>query len=167
MKLYCKVENNSVVQSPRLLDIQNYYKSDFELLDDGWYTVEQILPETFDERFEVMNTIQYEILQYKVIANYTKRNKTTEELQQYIDSCTLELQFQQQNALTICESVLDPDGEVFSQLSPQEVEHWRDFKTSVENLFITNANTNVWEIQFPNIPMINPPLDAPAPIILP
>ena len=157
MKLYCKVENNVVINPPNVLSIQLSLKSDFELLEEGWYTVEQILPDTFDQRFEVMNPIEYEILQYKVRATYTKRQKTSEELQEFIDVQTQDLQQQQTSALVICEDMLNPSGSIYNTLSIQEREHWLQYKRNVEQLFIINEGKNVWEITFPMIPTAEPP----------
>lgn len=156
MKLYCKVENNVVTQPPGLLSVQNELKSDFDLLDEGWYYVQQILPDTFDERFEVMETIEYEILPTKVKATYIKRPKTSDEMQQFRDNKLHELQQQQTQALIVCEEVMNVSGSIYNILSIQEREHWRDFKKTVQDLFILNDGKESWEISFPPMPLLEP-----------
>lgn len=154
MKLYCKVENNRVIGIPSVLSIQDSMKSDFELLENGWYVVEQTLPESFDERFEVMNVPQYEILQYKVKATYTKREKTEEEMQQFISHRREQLEYRRNQELLFCEVELSPDSDFYKSLSIQEKEHWRDYKKTLEDLFVLNANKNIWEFDLPNKPPV-------------
>ena len=80
MKLYSLVQNNTVVNGPVPLPLNLEEKSDFELLELGWYYTDCIRPSTFIDQFEIMLPMQFEIKQTKVICTFLKRNKTEEEL---------------------------------------------------------------------------------------
>lgn len=149
MKLYCKVENNEVVSPPSVLHPSLQFKSDFELLEAGWYLAEQHLPDTFDERFEVM-MLEYELHQYKVVVNYTKRYKTEEELTEFINGIRTQLEEQRQLELTQCYQMLDKNSNAFWNLTEPEKIKWQDYQDALTNLF--NTDKNIWEIEFPKNP---------------
>lgn len=149
MKLYCKVENNTVMTPPSVLHPSLQLKSDFELLDLGWYVVEQLLPETFDERFEVMD-LSYDILPYKVVVTYTKHNKTDEELQEFTTQLRIVLTEKQQFELEQTSMMTDTNSQAYWHLTEPERIKWQAYKEQLENLF--NTNTPIWEIIFPESP---------------
>jgi hypothetical protein len=145
MKLYCKVEQGQVVEGPKLLPLHLSARSDFDLLNMGWYVVDRALPQHFDERLEVM-TITYNIQDRTVVAIYNKRNKTEEEIQHYKNEITAQLQEKINHELKNCRSKLDfPE-----KLTLQEIESWQQYKNSLENFF--NTDIPVWDIPFPVSP---------------
>lgn len=127
MKLYCKIENDQVVVGPALLPLDIEMKSDFELLDLGWKVGERIVPDTFDDITEVMLPPEFEILPYKVIVTFTKREKTAEEIAEKRAEIIMSVQAAQTQALAACEALM-ADHPTWAKKSQQEREAWETYK---------------------------------------
>jgi hypothetical protein len=127
MKLYCKIENEVVTYGPGLLPVDIAMKSDFELLDLGWKVAERIVTDTFDDITEVMLPPEFEILPYKVIVTFTKREKTAEEIAEKRAEIIMRVQAAQTQALAACEALM-ADQPTWVKKSLQEREAWETYK---------------------------------------
>jgi hypothetical protein len=168
MKLYCLVKNNFVVNGPTIvgpaptsLPAALVDKSDFELLDLGWYYAECIRPDSFVDRYELMLPTEFDIRATKVICTFRKRNKTQEELDtQNIEKQQL-VETDKLNRLTFANQFMQ--SEEYAILTDAIKLQWVEYLQLVTNTITTNLGDAIWDVNFPmppqttNIP-VTPPM---------
>jgi|APGre2960657444_1045066.scaffolds.fasta_scaffold126038_2 hypothetical protein len=135
MKLYCYVENNTVISGPQLLPVNLESLSDFELLEKGWMVAERIIPTSIDHFTELWN-IEFEIQQYKVIARFNKQSKTPEQIQEHNLEMLHVLREMRDNLLTTFNNVIG--NSEWNELSPEKKAEWYEYKATLENLILTD-----------------------------
>lgn len=153
MKLYCKVENDSVVMGPTNLPLDLQLLSDFDLLDLGWRVTERILPDTFEDRKEIME-IEFTVLPFKVIATYTKRLKTERELKIDSDNKRIELnnelEFLKSYVMALIEST------DYQELPSEIQAEWIEYREIINSINLQDiTDMDVWDYNFPNAPQFN------------
>lgn len=150
IKLYCYVENASVVSGPQVLGPQLADKSDFELLDLGWYYAECIRPESFVDRYEVFLPIQFDIQPRKVVCTYTKRDKTPEELAAQDAEKQAEVEADKADRLTFAGTFMNSPA--YQALPVATQNEWVVYVQQVTDTPTSGEGVDVWNVYFPSQP---------------
>jgi hypothetical protein len=87
LDLWVKVENGQVVSRPNKLpaEVQTWGAEREALINSGWYPIESVKPQTFNDATEKWDSESFDIESDKVIWTLVKRNKTAEELKAEAD----------------------------------------------------------------------------------
>lgn len=150
MKLYCFVENGVVITGPQSLPINLIDKSDFELLEMGWYYAECIRPESFVDRYEVFNPIDYVIHPTKVVCTWTKRSKTQEELDTQNSEKQQQVEADKNSRLEFANTFIQSTE--YEQLSQEHKNQWITYIQQVTDTVTTNLGDAIWDVYFPPQP---------------
>ena len=150
MKLYCLIENGNVVQGPLPLPINLVNKSDFELLELGWYYTECIRPDSFVDRYEIWLPNQYDIQQYKVICTFVKRNKTQEELDIQNAEKQVLVEADKTSRLEFANTFMQ--SEDYTKLSQAIQDEWQTYVQVIINTITTDLGDAIWDVSFPMLP---------------
>lgn len=160
MKLYCLVKNNFVVNGPTTLPPMYIDKSDFELLDLGWYYAECIRPESFVDRYELMLPTEFDIRATKVICTFRKRNKTQAELDVQNAEKQQLVETDKSNRLTFANQFMQ--SEEYAMLTDAIKLQWVEYLQIVTNTITTNLGDAIWNVNFPIPPQTtNTPVTPP------
>ena len=162
MKLYCYVEQGAVVSGPSILPLDLVSKSDFELLDLGWYYAECIRPDSFVDQYEVFLPMQFTILSTKVICTFTKRDKTQAELDAQNAEKKTEVEQDKTNRLTFAETFMASD--VYTALPTLIKDQWPPYVQAVTDTVTQNLGNDIWHVNFPTQPPTN---NTPSPVYPP
>lgn len=158
MKLYCFVQNDTVVSGPQTLPIQLASLSDFELLSQGWYYAECIRPATFSDRYEVFLPIQFDIQPYKVVCTYTKRDKTQAELDAQNAEKQQQVEADKADRLAFASTFMQsPEYAALPQALQME---WVGYVQVVTDTVTTGLGDAIWDVGFPPQP---PTTATPSP----
>lgn len=162
MRLYCYVEHGAVVSGPSILSIDLSNKSDFELLDLGWYYAECIRPDSFVDRYEVFLPIQFEVQPRKVICTYTKRDKTPEELAAQNAEKQTEVEADKASRLSFAATFMaSPE---YAALPVAIKDQWPPYVQTVTDTVTQGLGDAIWDVNFPIVPPTSAiPLPAPVP----
>jgi hypothetical protein len=150
MRLYCYVENGVVISGPLPLGPSLNTKSDFELLDLGWYVAECLRPDSFVDRYEVFLPIQFDIQPYKVVCTYTKRDKTQAELDAQNAEKQVEVEQDKANRLAAAATFMASDA--YTALPESLQVEWVGYVATVENIQTDGLGNAVWDVAFPSPP---------------
>lgn len=146
MGLYYIIENNTIVDGPKLLPAQLQLTSPEELVKLGWYPVIQTMPDTFKERFEVLNEPTLEIGDGVVYATYTKRDKTEEEMVATIRTEWEPIRKERNQLLADTDYITMADR--WSTLSDEEKQAWSTYRQALRD--IPQTFDLPWNVMFPN-----------------
>ena len=162
MRLYCYVEQGAVVSGPSILSIDLSNKSDFELLDLGWYYAECIRPDSFVDRYEVFLPIQFEVQPRKVICTYTKRDKTPEELAAQNAEKQVEVEADKANRLSFAATFMaSPE---YAALPVAIRDQWPPYVQTVTDTVTQGLGDAIWDVNFPMVPPTSA-IPFPAPVL--
>jgi len=161
MKLYCLVQNNTVINGPTILPPHLVDKSDFELLDLGWYYANCIRPESFIDRYELMEPIQFDIQSTKVICTFIKRNKTHAELDAQNANKQQEVETDKANRLIFANEFMQSNQ--YETLSNKLKTEWVTYVQIVTNTVTVGLGNAIWDVGFPSPPatsdtVLTPPI---------
>jgi hypothetical protein len=157
MKLYCFVQDGAVINGPAILSVSLANKSDFELLDLGWYYAECIRSATFVDRTEVFLPVQFDIQPTKVICTYTKRDKTQAELDAQNAEKQVEVEADKADRLAFAATFMA--SEEYAALPEALQMEWVGYVSIVENTQTEGLGNAVWDVAFPSVP----PTSEPSP----
>lgn len=162
MRLYCYVEHGAVVSGPSILPVDLSNKSDFELLDLGWYYAECIRPDSFVDRYEVFLPIQFDVQPRKVICTYTKRDKTPEELAAQNAEKQVEVEADKANRLSFAATFMaSPE---YAALPVAIRDQWPPYVQTVTDTVTQGLGDAIWDVNFPVLPPTSA-VPSPAPVI--
>lgn len=163
MKLYCLVQNNTVVNGPVALPPNLVDKSDFELLDLGWYYADCVRPDSFVDRYEIMLPVQFDIRTTKVICTFIKRNKTQEELDAQNVIKQQEVEIDKSNRLAIANEFMQ--SEAYQTLSDTLKNKWVTYVQTVTDTVTSGLGDAIWDVNFPSVPPTSDtPITPPTPV---
>lgn len=162
MRLYCYVENGSVVSGPSILGPELSSKSDFELFDLGWYYAECIRPDSFVDRYEVFLPIQFEIKPTKVVCTFTKRDKTQAELD--AQNAEKETEVEQDKATRLSFAATFMASADYTALPVAIKDQWPPYVQTVTDTVTQGLGDAIWDVGFPPQP---PTSNVPSPILPP
>jgi hypothetical protein len=161
MRLYCYVEQGAVVSGPSILSIDLSNKSDFELLDLGWYYAECIRPDSFIDRTEVFLPIQFTVQPRKVICTYTKRDKTPEELAAQDAEKQVEVEADKASRLSVAATFMaSPE---YAALPVAIKDQWPPYVQTVTDTVTQGLGDAIWDVNFPMVPPTSA-IPTPAPV---
>jgi hypothetical protein len=162
MRLYCYVEQGAVVSGPGILapDLSN--KSDFELLDLGWYYAECIRPDSFVDRYEVFLPIQFDVRPTKVICTFIKRDKTQAELDAQNAEKQTEVEQDKANRLAFASTFMASDA--YAALPVAIKDQWPPYVQTVTDTVTQGLGDAIWDVGFPPQP---PTSNVPSPVFPP
>ena len=150
MKLYCNVVNGSVISGPSVLGPELSSKSDFELLDLGWYYTESILPDSFVDRTEIFLPIQFDIQPRKVVCTYTKRDKTPEELAAQDAQKQIEVEADKTSRINFAATFMaSPE---YAALPANIRDQWPPYVQTVTDTVTQGLGDAIWDVAFPVVP---------------
>lgn len=150
MKLYCYIQNGSVLEGPVPLPLALQSLSDFDLLDIGWYYAECIRPATFVDRYEVMLPVQYNIQSRKVICTFTKRDKTQAELDAQNAEKQTQVEVDKAERLAFASTFMQsPEYVTLSQSLQLE---WVGYVDTVTATVTGGLDDAIWDVAFPPPP---------------
>lgn len=162
MRLYCYVEQGAVVSGPSILSIDLSNKSDFELLDLGWYYAECIRPDSFVDRYEVFLPIQFNVQPRKVVCTYTKRDKTPEELAAQDAEKQVEVEADKANRLSFAATFMaSPE---YAALPVAIRDQWPPYVQTVTDTVTQGLGDAIWDVNFPSVPPTSA-VPFPAPVV--
>lgn len=162
MRLYCYVEHGAVVSGPSILPVDLSNKSDFELLDLGWYYAECIRPDSFVDRYEVFLPIQFDVQPRKVICTYTKRDKTPEELAAQNAEKQVEVEADKANRLSFAATFMaSPE---YAALPVAIRDQWPPYVQTVTDTVTQGLGDAIWDVNFPVLPPTSA-VPSPAPVV--
>lgn len=162
MRLYCYVEHGAVVSGPSILSVDLSNKSDFELLDLGWYYAECIRPDSFVDRYEVFLPIQFDVQPRKVICTYTKRDKTPEELAAQNAEKQVEVEADKANRLSFAATFMaSPE---YAALPVAIQDQWPPYVQTVTDTVTQGLGDAIWDVNFPVVPPTSA-MPSPAPVV--
>lgn len=162
MRLYCYVEHGAVVSGPSILPVDLSNKSDFELLDLGWYYAECIRPDSFVDRYEVFLPIQFDVQPRKVICTYTKRDKTPEELAAQNAEKQVEVEADKANRLSFAATFMaSPE---YAALPVAIRDQWPPYVQTVTDTVTQGLGDAIWDVNFPVLPPTSV-VPSPAPVV--
>lgn len=162
MRLYCYVEHGAVVSGPSILSVDLSNKSDFELLDLGWYYAECVRPDSFVDRYEVFLPIQFDVQPRKVICTYTKRDKTPEELAAQNTEKQVEVEADKANRLSFAATFMaSPE---YAALPVAIRDQWPPYVQTVTDTVTQGLGDAIWDVNFPVVPPTSA-VPSPAPVV--
>jgi hypothetical protein len=162
MRLYCYVEQGAVVSGPGILATDLSNKSDFELLDLGWYYAECIRPDSFVDRYEVFLPIQFDVRQTKVICTFAKRDKTQAELDAQNAEKQTEVEQDKTNRLAFASTFMASDA--YAALTVAIKDQWPPYVQTVTDTVTQGLGDAIWDVGFPPQP---PTSNVPSPVLPP
>ena len=159
MKLYCSVQNTTVVAGPQPLPMAFVNLSDFQLLNLGWYYAECIRPASFVDRTEVWLPIQFDIQPTKVVCTYVKRDKTPEELAAQNAEKQTEVEADKASRLSFAATFMaSPEYGALPEAIQLE---WTGYVQVVTATQTDGLGDAIWDVSFPPLP---PTSAEPAPV---
>ena len=163
IKLYCFVENGIVINGPSILGPSLSGKSDFELLDLGWYYAECIRANSFVDRYEVFLPIQFDVQPRKVVCIYTKRDKTPEELTAQNAEKQVEVEADKANRLSFAATFMaSPE---YAALPASVQAQWPPYVQTVTDTVTQGLGDAIWDVGFPSPPPTENTPVPPAPML--
>lgn len=162
MRLYCFVENGIVVSGPQVIGPTLSSKSDFELLELGWYYAECIRPDSFVDRYEVFLPIQFDVRPTKVICTFIKRDKTQSELDAQNADKQTEVEQDKANRLALASTFMASDA--YAALPVAIKDQWPPYVQTVTDTVTQGLGDAIWDVGFPPQP---PTSNVPYPAFPP
>ena len=164
MRLYCVVQNATVVNGPCALPPALEGLSDFDLLAQGWYVAECIRPASFSDRYEVFLPIQFDIQQFKVVCTYTKRDKTQAELDAQNAEKQTQVEADKADRLAFAATFMQ-SPEYAALPSALQVE-WVGYVQIVTDTVTTGLGNAIWDVSFPSPPPTTDTPPTPIPLLV-
>jgi hypothetical protein len=124
--------------------------SDFDLLPLGWRIADQLLPNTFFDRMEVMLPLQFTVQPFKVICTYTKRDKTQAELDAQNAEKQAQVETDKADRLAFASTFMgSPD---YAALPVALQMEWVGYVDVVTHTVTTGLGDAIWDVNFPSLP---------------
>jgi len=148
LNLWVKVEDGSIASSVRALpsEIESVSEDTAVRISYGWYPVEPVKPDSFDDFTEVWEDQQFEIQADKVIWTLIKRAKTAEELQKQTDGRATQERTFRDRLLTMSDWVVIKSIEA----EIPELEAWKTYRQALRD--VPEQEGFPWDINWPQAP---------------
>jgi hypothetical protein len=151
-----------VVSGPSILSVDLSNKSDFELLDLGWYYAECIRPDSFVDRYEVFLPIQFDVQTRKVVCTFIKRDKTPEELAAQNAEKQVEVEADKASRLSFAATFMaSPE---YAALPVAIRDQWPPYVQTVTDTVTQGLGDAIWDVNFPMVPPTSA-IPTPAPVL--
>jgi hypothetical protein len=148
LDLWVKVENGKAIAPVGAIpeEIAAVSEDTAVRISFGWYPVESVKPDSFDDFTEVWEEQQFEVLADKVIWTLIKRAKTTEELQKQEDERAAAERTFRDRLLFMSDWVVIKAAET----GVSEGQEWKDYRQALRD--VTSQPGFPWEINWPKAP---------------
>jgi hypothetical protein len=148
LNLWVKVEGGSIASSVQTLpmDIEVISQDTAVRISHGWYPVEPVRPDSFDDRTELWENEQFDIQEDKVIWTLTKRDKTPEELKKQDDDKAAQERNFRDRLLAMSDWVVIKSVEV----EMPELEAWKTYRQALRDA--PEQEGFPWTIDWPQTP---------------
>lgn len=157
LNLWVKVEEGQVASDVGLLpeNIASISEDTAVRISFGWYPVESVKPDSFDDFTEVWEDQQFEIQADKVIWTLTKRAKTEEELQKQTDERAALERNLRDRLLSMSDWVVIKSVEV----EVPELDSWKVYRQALRD--VPEQAGFPWNIDWPQTPQAAPTPEVP------
>jgi hypothetical protein len=148
LDIWVKVEDGNIASSVQALpvNIQSISEDTAVRISHGWYPVESVKPDSFQDRTELWESEQFDIQEDKVIWTLTKRAKTPEELEkQDQDKAAMERTFRDR-LLSMSDWVVIKANET----EVPELEAWKVYRQALRD--VSEQEGFPWDINWPQAP---------------
>jgi hypothetical protein len=148
LDLWVKVEDGNIASPVQSLpgNIEAVSEDTAVRISYGWYPVESVRPDSFDDFTEVWGDQQFEIQADKVIWTLIKRAKTAEELQKQIDERATQERTFRDRLLSMSDWVVIKSVEV----EMLELEAWKTYRQALRD--VPEQEGFPWTIDWPQTP---------------
>lgn len=148
LDLWVKVEDGNIASPVQSLpgNIESVSEDTAVRISHGWYPVEPVKPDSFDDFTEVWGDQQFEIQADKVIWTLIKRAKTAEELQKQTDERATQERTFRDRLLTMSDWVVIKAVEV----EVPEIEAWKTYRQALRD--VPKQERFPWTIDWPQAP---------------
>jgi hypothetical protein len=148
LNLWVKVEDGNIASPVRPLppEIATVSEDTAVRISYGWYPVEPVKPDSFDDFTEVWEDQQFDIQADKVIWTLIKRAKTAEELQKQTDERATQERTFRDRLLSMSDWVVIKSVEV----EMPELETWKTYRQALRD--VPKQEGFPWTIDWPQAP---------------
>ena len=148
LNLWVKVEEGKVASHAQILpiDIEVISQDTAVRISHGWYPVESVKPDSFDDRTELWENEQFDIQEDKVIWTLNKRAKTPEELKIQDDNKAAQERNFRDRLLAMSDWVVIKSVEV----EMPELEAWKTYRQALRDA--PEQEGFPWTIDWPQTP---------------
>jgi hypothetical protein len=148
LNLWVKVEDGKVASQVGLLpeNIASISEDTAIRISYGWYPVEPVRPDSFDDKTELWGNEQFDIQEDKVIWTLTKRAKTPEELKTQDDNKAAQERNFRDRLLSMSDWVVIKSVEV----EVPELDSWKTYRQALRD--VPAQPGFPWTIDWPQTP---------------
>jgi hypothetical protein len=148
LDLWVKVEDGKAIAPVGAIpkEISSISEDTSVRISYGWYPVEPVKPDSFDDFLEVWEDQQFEVLADKVIWTLIKRAKTPEELQKQEEERATAERIFRDRLLTMSDWVVIKALET----GVSEGQEWKDYRQALRD--VTSQRGFPWTIDWPQAP---------------
>ena len=148
LNLWVKVEDGSIASPVQTLpvNIESVSEDTAVRISYGWYPVEPVKPDSFDDRTELWESEQFDIQEDKVIWTLTKRAKTPEELKKQDDDKAAQERTFRDRLLSMSDWVVIKANET----EVSELEAWKVYRQALRD--VSGQEGFPWSINWPQAP---------------